>query len=160
MTYEFATRELAEQPIVSIRERHAQAEIPGFLGRAIAELFETLRLLGARPAGPPFVIYHAFGPDDVDAEVCEPVVDAISATGRIRARILPAVTVARTLHVGPYENLGAAYDALTEWIRRSGLEPAGPVQERYLNGPGDQVSPDAYETEIEIPITRALVAAG
>ena len=48
------------------------------------------------------------------------------------------MTVGRTLQHGPYEDLGAAYRALTDWINRNGLEAAGPVQERYLNGPGDQ----------------------
>jgi effector-binding domain-containing protein len=60
--------------------------------------------------------------------------------------------------VGPYEDLGGAYRALTEWIDRNGLEVAGPVQERYLNGPGDLVSPAEYRTEVEIPIIRTAVA--
>ena len=68
------------------------------------------------------------------------------------------MTVARTLHVGPYEDLGAAYRALTEWIDRNGLEAAGPVQERYLNGPGDGATPAEYRTEVEIPVVPGAVA--
>ncbi|MGZ8515150.1 MAG: GyrI-like domain-containing protein [Candidatus Limnocylindrales bacterium] len=158
MDYVIAKRELPQQPIVSIRDRCAQGDIPGFVGTAFGELFGRLGLLGVEPAGPPFVIYHEFGPDGVDAEVSVPIAQAVSATGRIKARVLPAVTVAGTLHVGPYDDLGAAYAALTEWIRSNGFEATGPFQERYLNGPGDQVSPAEYRTEVEIPIVAAAVA--
>jgi effector-binding domain-containing protein len=158
MDYVIATLELAQQPIVSIRDRRPQPDLPGFLGEAFGELFGRLGLLGVQPAGHPFVIYHEFGAEGIDAEVCVPVPDSVSATASIQARILPAMTVAHTLHVGPYEDLGVAYGALMDWIRRSGLEPAGPVQERYLNGPGDLVPPAEYRTEVEIPIVSAVAA--
>ena len=76
MDYPIATRELAPQPIVSMRDRRTPQDLPRFLGGAFGELFGRLRLLGASPAGPPFVVYHEFGPDDVDAEVCVPVAQA------------------------------------------------------------------------------------
>ena len=160
MDYAIATRELAPQPIVSLRDRRAAADLPAFLGHAFGELFGRLGLLGVTPAGEPFVIYHEFGPDGIDAEVCVPVAEFVSATGRIQTRVLPAVTVARTLHVGPYEELGAAYAALTAWVGDHGYEAAGPTQERYLNGPGgagEPVWPAEYRTEVEIPILPRAV---
>ena len=158
MEYVIATRELGPQEVFSIRDQIAPSEIPGFLQGAFAELFRRLGLLGVPPAGHPFVIYHAFGPSEIDAEVCVPISQAATATGRIESRQLPAMTVARTLHVGPYEELGAAYRALTDWVERHGLEAGGPVQERYLNGPGDGAIATDYRTEVEIPIVRAEVA--
>ncbi len=158
MEYVIATRELAAQAVLSIRDRQAASDVPAFLSGAFGELFGRLGLLGVPPAGHPFVIYHAFGPADMDAEVCVPIAQAASATGRIQSRELPAMTVARTLHVGPYEGLGATYRALTEWIERNGLGAAGPVQERYLNGPGDGVGPAEYRTEVEITIVPSAVA--
>ncbi len=161
MDYQFVKRDVAKQPIVSIRDRRVPTDIPTLLGEAFPELFGRLRLLGATPAGPPFVIYHEFGPDAIDAEVCVPVSEAVSATGSIQSRVLPAATLAGTIHIGRYEELEAAYAAITGWIRESGFETAGPVQERYLNGPGDDVLPAAYVTQIEIPIVPrdALVPA-
>ena len=125
MTYVVTTHELAQQPVVSIRERRVQQAIPEFLSGAFGELFGTLGLLGAAPAGPPSVIYHVFGPDGIDAEVCVPVDRGMKATGRIEYRVLPAMTVARTLHVGRYEDLGAAYAAVKDWIQRNGHEAVG-----------------------------------
>jgi effector-binding domain-containing protein len=158
MDYVITTHDASELSIVSIRDRCPTGGIPGFLGGAFRELFGRLQLLGVTPAGDPFVIYHEFGPDGVDAEVCVPVAGHVSASGTVKARRLPARTVARTIHVGPYENLGAAYAALTNWIGNKGFESAGPIRERYLNGPTDQVSPAEYRTEIEIPIVMVPVA--
>lgn len=158
MEYVIATRELGAQDVFSIRDRLAPTEIPTFLQGAFGELFGRLGLLGVEPAGHPFVIYHAFGPSEMDAEVCVPIAQPASATGRMVSRQLPALTVARTLHVGPYEELGAAYRALTDWIERNGFQTSGPVQERYLNGPGEGVGPAEFRTEVEIPIVRAAAA--
>ena len=157
MDYAVTTHELAAQSIVSMRDRRPQQEIPGFIGEAFGQLYGRLGLLGAAPAGPPFVIYHEFGRDSIDAEVCVPVGQPVTATGKIRSREAPAVTVARTLHVGPYDQLGVAYAALTDWLSRNEIEAAGPAQERYLNDPGEVTSPEEYRTEIEIPIVPAAV---
>lgn len=157
MDYVIATRELGPQDVFSIRDRIAPAEVPVFLQGAFAELYGRLGLLGVAPAGHPFVIYHAFGPAEMDAEVCVPIAGPATATGRIGSRQIPATTVARTLHVGPYEELGAAYRALTEWIEGNGFEASGPVRERYLNGPGEGVTPADVRTEVEIPVVRAAV---
>jgi effector-binding domain-containing protein len=158
MTYVITTRDLAQQPVVSIRERRVQQAIPEFLGGAFDELFGTLGLLAAAPAGPPSVIYHEFGPDGIDAEVCVPVDRGVKATGRMGYRVLPSMTVAWTLHLGRYEDLGAAYAAVTDWIKGRGFEATGPVQERYLNGPGEHVSPEDYRTEVEIPVAPVAAA--
>ena len=161
MKYVIATREIEPQPILSIRDRRPAPSLPQFLGQSFDALFSRLGLLGVEPAGPPFVIYHEFGPDDIDAEVCVPIATGVTATGGIHDRVLPPITVATTLHVGPYEELETAYGALTTWIGENGFEAAGPLQERYLNGPGGpgvDVLPADYRTEVEIPIVPAAAA--
>ena len=152
MEYAIDIHETSAQPIVSIRERHGTEQIPAFLGRTIGTLFGRLSELGEPPAGPPFVIYHEFGADSIDAEVCVPVSTLVGGGRGVESRELPAGSVVRTTHVGPYGELGGAYDALTSWIDMHESKAAGPVRERYLNGPGDGVQPDGYVTEIEVPI--------
>jgi effector-binding domain-containing protein len=159
MDHVIATRHVESQAIVSIRDRRKQDELPGFLQTAFPELFGRLRSLGVSPAGPPFVIYHEFGADGIDAEVSVPIGEPVAAGGRIESRVLPAMTVARTVHVGPYEKLGDAYAAVSAWVGSHGFEAAGPIQERYLNGPGDAVAPSGYLTEIDLPIVPLDVAA-
>jgi effector-binding domain-containing protein len=159
MDYDFTIREVPAQPIISIRGRFAPAEISSFLGRCFADLYGRVGLLGVAAAGHPFVIYHELGGTEIDAEVCVPLVSEISAHGRIESRVLEPATVAQTLHIGPYDELGVAYEALDAWVREHDFEVAGPVRERYLNGPDAAGSPAGYRTEIEMPIVSARAPA-
>jgi effector-binding domain-containing protein len=159
MVYEIATHHVEPQAIVSIRGRRQQDDLPAFIRAAFSDLLGRLRLLGVSPSGPPFVIYHGFGADGIDAEVSVPIDQSVTATGKVESRVLPAMTAARTLHVGPYEKLGGAYAALTDWTADHGFESAGPIQERYLNGPGDCVASSEYRTEIDMPIVALMVGA-
>jgi effector-binding domain-containing protein len=158
MDYQFTIQEMAPQPIVSIRERHLATDMPWFIGQTFGVLFGRLDELGIRPAAPPFVIYHEFGKDTIDAEVCVPVEAVVVGGDVFEWRELPATTVVRTLHIGPYTELGGAYEAITGWLDMHETRSIGPVRERYLNGPGDGVEPAAYATEVEMPILPARVA--
>jgi len=159
MAYDITSREIPDQPIVSIRERIDQAELPIFFGRVFGELYGQLGRLGIAPDGEPFVIYHAFGPGGVDAEVCVPIATVAVPSDRIDSRVVPGATVVETLHVGPYDELGEAYSALMGWIGQHHFETAGPVRERYLNEPGPDVPPAAYRTIVQMPVVQAAVAA-
>jgi effector-binding domain-containing protein len=152
MTYEIATHEIPEMEIISIRDKIAPDAIPAFLGGAFSDLFGYVERHGVVATGHPFVMYHAFGPDQIDAEVCVPVTAPGPLDARIKARTLPAANVVRTLHVGPYEDLGQAYAALTEWIGDHGYVSVAPVRERYLTGVTDDVPPSGYRTELDLPV--------
>lgn len=158
MKYRIATHEIEPQLIVSIRERHPMDDFPAYVGRAFGALFGHVELSGVAPAGMPMVIYHDFGPDGVDAEVCLPIAFDLPYSTEFQTRVLPASTVAQTRHVGPYDKLDKAYAAIMAWIPKHGFDVAGPIQERYLNSP-DEVPPTAYETEIEVPIVPVAVAS-
>ena len=157
MTYEIALREVPEQPIVSIRERVSESDMPGFIGRCYGQLYSRLGSFGVTPSGPPMVIYHAFGPDLIDAEVCVPVDMVVPTPAPFVSRALPATHVASTLHVGPYNELGKAYDALNEWITQHEYQASDPVYVRYLTQPGRNVPESEYQTIIEMPIVATAV---
>jgi effector-binding domain-containing protein len=152
MTYDIIQHDLRPQSVISVRQRLDQERLPAFVGRALGDLYAHLGRHGVPPRGEPFVIYHAFGPDGVDAEVCVPVPTTVTINERIHYRVLPAATVVETLHVGPYEELGRAYGALAGWIGDHGVEVAGAFRERYLNEPGPGVAPATYRTIVQIPI--------
>ena len=155
VTYEMSVVDLPELHVIAIRGQHPAEEVPTFIGTAFDELFGHLGRLGVQPAGAPLVLYHAFGPDGVDADVCVPVAGPVPASGRIEIHVLPPVTCVRTLHVGPYDALSGAYAALTDWIDDHGFRPDGPVRERYLNGPGEATDPADFRTDIEMPVAVA-----
>lgn len=160
MTYEFATHHITDSAILSIRDQVPADAFPAFLGVAFPELFEHVGRHGIAVTGHPFVIYHAFGPDDIDAEVCVPVAGPAPVGGRVGARTLAGGTIVRTLHVGPYEELGSAYAALQEWVGDHGYVAVGPHRERYLNGPDVDVPPSEYRTEVDLPVESVTAQGG
>lgn len=154
VSYAMTLTEVQETPIISIREHRRTEDLPAFVGSSLAALFAGLGTAGFEPAGPPFVIYHSFGPMELDAEVGVPTAAPIPVTEPVKARVLPSATVVRTLHVGPYESLSGAYAALSDWVELHGMRVAGPALERYLNDPGTVASPADYQTEVELPVER------
>jgi effector-binding domain-containing protein len=157
MPYEFSIHKIPEMSVLAIRERVDGAGFPAFLGVAFPELYQHVGAHGIIATGEPFVVYHAFGPDGIDAEVCAPVAGPAPTAGRIQAHTLPAATVVRTLHEGPYEALSGAYDAIHHWVADHGYVVAGPHRERYLTGPDVKVPPSEYRTELDLPIVPAEV---
>jgi effector-binding domain-containing protein len=157
MAYDIVQHDLRPQPVISVREHLDQEQLPAFFGRALGDLYAHLGRHGVPPRGAPFVIYHAFGPNGIDAEVCLPVPTAVPASDRVDYRVLPSATVVETLHVGPYDELGHAYEALVDWIGDHGFEAAGPFRERYLTEPGPGIAPANYRTIVQIPIEQAPV---
>lgn len=152
MVYEVTTRTLPRQVLVTIRSRVPQGKLPGFIGDSFGRIFSALPTLRATPVGAPFLIYHDFGPDEIEAEACVPVDRTNTPEDPLSAQVQRAGTVAVTLHVGPYAGLRFAYEALTDWIANHGYRQAGPIRERYLTGPGDRLEPSEYRTEMEVPI--------
>jgi effector-binding domain-containing protein len=153
MDYTVDVREVATQPIVSIRGRTSMAGLAAFAGEAYGELFGALGRQGVLPAGPPFIVHHdpEFKEEDIDLEVGVPVAQPVEATGRIAGGSMPGGSVAFTLHLGPYEGLGEAYRAVWTWAEEHRREFAGPPREIYLVGVG-QAEPEAYRTEVQFPL--------
>ena len=154
MAYEVKVREVVPQPVLSVRTRTSLAEIAALMGAAFGEMFGYLCQAGAQPAGPPCSIFYdpEFREDDLDVEICLPVDRPLPPQGRVQMGELPGGTVAYTLHVGPYDAVGLAYQAVTTWIQEHGHETAGPPRETYLNGPDEVKDPSEYRTEIIWPI--------
>jgi effector-binding domain-containing protein len=154
MPYEVTTRELAPQPMISIRTHTPIAKMPEVFGQAFGEMFGYLGEIGVGPAGAPFAVYHdtEMKEDDVDVEICVPVAEQVGSRGQVSASELPGGLAACTLHVGPYSEVGPAYQALMTWIQEHGHEIAGPSHEVYLVSFGQTQDPAQFRTEIVFPI--------
>jgi GyrI-like small molecule binding domain len=65
---------------------------------------------------------------------------------------LPACEVATTTHIGPYDQLGHAYDALQEWARAHGrkVDESGLMWEEYWTGP--ETPPEQTRTAVFWPL--------
>ena len=69
----------------------------------------------------------------------------------IEARTIAGGRVAVTLHRGPYDEIGPAYEAVQRWVEANGYGFAGPPRELYLTAP-DEVPQEQAATEVQFPI--------
>lgn len=126
---------------------------------AFATVYGWLAAAGHTPQGMPVAVYlndpATVAPAEALWELWAPIEPgatevAPDAQGLAIKRI-PTITIATTIHKGPYVQVRPAYERLTQWITEQGLHPSGPPMEAYLNEPG-QAAPDEYLTEIMIPV--------
>jgi len=113
---------------------------------------------GRHICGKPFMLHHdsEHKEDDANFEVCMPIRKGES-TGNIEVRELAGGTCISLIHTGPYDQIGPAYDKITEFARQQGYEIKVPTREVYLKGPGMILkgNPRKYVTEIQMLIAES-----
>jgi effector-binding domain-containing protein len=164
-TAENRIAELAPQPTVAVRVRQpmAQLDLAALFDRYPAAVAELVRERGGSISGPLFGRYHTYGPDHVDVEIGFPVSQPVSglpalsgvAEGEIGASELPGGPVAIMVHRGAYDGLGAAYEALHDWIHaQPGYDDGAGPWESYVVDPAGVSDPADLCTEIIWPLQR------
>ena len=109
-------------------------------------------------SGAPINLYYdAEYKVNASIEVCVPVKKEIKVTKDISLKELPAVEGISTIHIGPYEKIGNAYQALSDYAKDKGLKLDLPTREEYLKGPGMlfKGNPNKYQTELFMPIKKS-----
>lgn len=152
MGYEIETRELTPQRIASIRTKTTQAELSETLGQILPEVLNSIQSQSVSPAGPPIALYHLFSEQEIDVEGGLPVGKEFNPQGRVGVGELPGGKAAVATHIGPYEKLPEAYDAIQKWIADSGRQIAGEPWEVYVTDPGVESDSSNWRTEVFWPI--------
>ncbi len=154
MTYEVHLREAEPQTVATLRASVPWGDLGTFVPNAMKEIWEAATAQGIRFAGPPYTAYYQADSSeaDVDLEVGAPLSDSLEPSGRVCPGELPGGLVAVTVHAGAYNEVGAAYTALGEWVAEHGHEMAGPPREVYIVGPDQAADAGALRTEIVWPI--------
>ncbi len=153
--YEVKVREVAAQPVLSIRAVVPVMELVDFFDEACQEMYAYLEREGVRPAGPPLSLWYSdpeSTPGESEIQVCVPVERPVLPSGRMKPDELPAGQLAYTIHEGPYDSMREAFDAVWSWIQSNSREPAGPPRDVVLVGPNDTDDPAQYRTEIGWPL--------
>jgi effector-binding domain-containing protein len=114
---------------------------------------QYLSELGEQPTGMPFTAYYDLNMQNLDLEIGFPVARRLTARGEIQPSEFPGGPLASVWHIGPYDQIGSAYDALTEWIKERGYQGAGPVYEIYYSEP--ETPPEQIRTRVVIPVKPA-----
>lgn len=154
MPYDIGTKEVPAQRVAEIRKTVAMAEIGEAVQQGFAKIMGAVTAAGAQPTGMPFVVYHTMDPTapEWEVEVCMPVEGPFEGGGEVVAADVPGGTMAWTIHQGPYDEIGPAYEAFALWAAERGRSFAGAPRELYLNDPSES-GPDTALTEIQWPVT-------
>jgi len=138
--------------VATIRSIVAPEDVPDFMADALGLIAIALHDAGMRPAGPPFARYHSASPDGIDVEAGLPVAEPFLGGSVVHHGELPAGPAAVTTHVGPFDGLEAAWQALRATIDRLGRRRAGDPWEVYVVGPGSEVDEAEWRTELIWPL--------
>jgi len=148
--------EVPQQMVISVQRTGSYKE----MGKAFADLGGYAVSKSAEFVGAPFVLMHEQGQaeaEKADAEgtaiidVNFPIAARIDESDEFKIRELPAASMAKIVHMGSYDGLGATYQELFGWIYSNGKQQAGPIREVYLNDP-NEVKPEDLITEIYVPV--------
>jgi effector-binding domain-containing protein len=134
-TFDITLADLQEQHVALVRGHITMDQIAGFLGGAFGEVAAGAAAQGLTITGAPFGRYRFTDDGSFAVEAGFPVSGVVAAAGRVEPGILPGGTVARTLHVGSYDGVAAAYEATEAYLTDNGYEPAGAPWECYLDDP-------------------------
>lgn len=143
-----------DQAVLSIRTRTAVGNLPNVLGRAYGRLGQHFGELGESPTGAPFVGYYNMDMQDLDIEIGFPVSRSLQAKDDIQPGQIPGGKQATCLHIGPYNTIETAYNALIAFIGQSGQEATGVAYEFYLNDPNETPA-EELQTQIVFPLKEA-----
>jgi effector-binding domain-containing protein len=128
MPYDVRIGQSPATVLAIVRRRARQGDLAEVVPRAIGEVWDYLRANPAIRPGRNVAVYldgaiHL----ECGAEVAEP----FQGDGEVACSTLPAGPIAFTEHVGPYNQLHGAHQAVHRFCADRGFEMAGPSWEVY-----------------------------
>ncbi len=148
--YQILDREA--QDVASVRLKVRSADISATLAGIYPEIMGHLYAEGAKITGPPFSRYHSFSGDEIDLEAGLPIAEPVAEKGRVKMGQLPGGRTVIGWHVGPYDRLMGAHEALKAWLDGQNLKPRGGPWEIYWTDPGVVPDPAKWRTQLFLPI--------
>lgn len=121
-------------------------------GAYIGSLYKYAR--GSAKDVPFNLYYDGEHKEEADIEVCIPVKKELNSKGDIIYRQVEGIDGISVIHIGPYDTIGSAYQALADYANEHNLEMQIPSREIYRKGPGMlfKGNPNKYVTEVFVPI--------
>ena len=151
MNYQCKLTNRDAQPTLVVRKRAPVQQLPQVLGQAWGAIMQYAGRNGLMPAGPPYVAYHNMDMQNLDLEIGFPFAKKASGEGEVEAGVLPAGKAVECLHVGPYDKVAGAYEALQKWLDENHKTATGIAYEFYLNDP-QTTRPEDLQTRVVFPL--------
>jgi effector-binding domain-containing protein len=148
--YQIVSRMMPEQPVLVVRGKADAEHIGSWLDAAYRSVGDHAARIGADFSGPPYAAYRALDTElgEFEIEAGFPVSSPGSGNRSVEAAALPGGLAAATWHIGPYDTLACARDALDEWISNRGGRTDGRCWEVYYSDPVSEPDSGQWRTEV------------
>jgi effector-binding domain-containing protein len=145
MTYRIEKRVEPERHTAVAKGKASFEELKTEIQRLIDLVYDSIKDIDVGQTGQNIVLYGEHL-DEMEIEVGVEVPAPIQSQGPVVASSLPAGTVAKTTHVGPYSDVHKAHLAIKEWSDENGRHLAGPNWEIYgdWNDDESKLETDVY----------------
>ena len=147
MGYDIQIKNLQRQDTAVVHATCGLDEIGDVLAGIFSDVMAHILASGVQPAGGAFGRYEPVE-SGFRVEAGFTVTAPVVAAGRVEPGELPGGEAATCLHVGTYESVSEAYEAVESWMREHHREASGPPWEVYLTGPEAQPP----QTEVVFPL--------
>ena len=126
----------------------SRQELANFFDRSFSRVAAVLSDQDIAIESPAFARYHRPPDEDFDLEVGFVTARAVRPDGEVRPGSLPGGRVARLVHEGGYDQLGASWGRLQSWIDGQGLTLGRDLWEVYVTQPSPDIDPATLRTEL------------
>ncbi|REJ74037.1 MAG: helix-turn-helix domain-containing protein [Acidobacteria bacterium] len=154
MDYEIEKKSIEKTGFLYQRRDVAPDQLAQAFGEIFGAVFQHAISNGLELAGRPTARYPKFGPGLITVEAGMPIAGEIAPAQGFEVGHLGGCTVAATHHLGPYDALGEAHQAVERWIAEEGEEVAGYPCEIYVTDPGEEPDPGKWLTEVHWPLVE------
>lgn len=148
MTYHVDIREIESMRVAFIKYKGIATEA----NKLFPNVFKAIR---GKANGAPFIYYYSFCQETKmgEMDLCVPT-DMEPFGNGVEIKKIPGTKVLCTTHVGGYELLHNAYEAIEEYAAQNKIQLGMPYREVYVKGPGMLLkgNPHKYISEIIFPI--------
>jgi effector-binding domain-containing protein len=142
MTYTVEVQPVESQPIAVVRLRASLPQLTTVVPHACGVVWDFLKASQIK-AGRNLAVYLD---EQINLEVGVEVFGPFNGNGQIVYSTTPAGSVLTTAHIGPYDQLGKAHEAIRDWSVQHHQPFTGPNWEIYGHWTDDltQLRTDVY----------------
>ncbi|OPJ64017.1 GyrI-like domain-containing protein [Clostridium oryzae] len=148
MNYKIEVRDI--EPI-----RVAFMKYKGVVTEANRVFPNVFKAIHGKVNGAPFFCYYVMDQQSKTGEIelCVPTAEMPNENG-VTAKDMPRIKAVCVTHIGSYETMSYAYEALNRYVQENGITLQPPFREVFIKGPGMFLkgNPDKYVTEIQFPV--------
>lgn len=150
MPYGISIEEVPSRILAATRARANSLTLGTLLGQLLPAVWQFVKENDLSNTGQSVVVYQGEEGDDIFSDEGMPIVVGAEVSGSfentdtIRHFAIPGGEVAHTLHIGPYQQLPQAHDAVRQWCRENGHELNGLCWEIYSH----HQDPARQETQV------------